>query len=59
MIFDRGYGKGSGLGLFFVREVLSITGLNIRETGLDGHGARFEISVPKGQYRFNPDGRSP
>jgi PAS domain S-box-containing protein len=52
MIFDRGYGKGTGLGLFLVREVLSITGMTIRETGISGHGTRFEIIVPKGAYRY-------
>jgi len=52
MIFDRGYGKKTGLGLFLVREVLSITGMTIRETGVPGKGARFEITVPKGEYRF-------
>jgi PAS domain S-box-containing protein len=53
MIFDRGYGKHTGLGLFLVREVLSITGLTIKETGEQNRGARFEISVPKGNYRFD------
>jgi PAS domain S-box-containing protein len=52
MIFDRGYGKGSGLGLFLVREVLSITGITIRETGIHGQRTRFDISVPKGAYRY-------
>jgi len=52
MIFDRGYGKNAGLGLFLVREVLSITGIGIRETGEPGKGARFEIAVPKNAYRF-------
>jgi PAS domain S-box-containing protein len=52
MIFDRGYGKGSGLGLFLVREVLSITGMTIRETGVRDKGTRFEIMVPRGVYRF-------
>ncbi len=55
MIFDRGYGKNSGLGLFLVREVLSITGMSIRETGEPGKGARFEIQVPRDGYRFTPD----
>lgn len=54
MIFDRGYGKGSGLGLFLVREVLSITGMTIRETGTPGRGTRFLITVPPGAYRFGP-----
>ncbi|MDD1694700.1 MAG: PAS domain S-box protein [Methanoregula sp.] len=53
-IFERGYGKNTGLGLFLVREILSITGITIRETGVAGEGARFEILVPKGACRF-PD----
>lgn len=52
MIFDRGYGKGSGLGLFLVREVLSITGMTIRETGMRGKGTRFEVLVLQGAYRI-------
>lgn len=51
-IFERGYGKNTGLGLFLVREILSITGITIRETGELGKGARFEMVVPKGAYRF-------
>ena len=50
-IFRRGVGKNTGLGLFLVREILSITGMSIRETGIPGKGARFEIVVPKGVYR--------
>ncbi|MCQ8894201.1 MAG: PAS domain S-box protein [Methanolinea sp.] len=50
-IFERGYGKGTGLGLFLAREVLSITGMSIRETGTEGSGARFEITVPRGMWR--------
>ena len=51
-IFNRGFGKNTGLGLFLVREILSITGITIKETGISGKGARFEISVPEGTYRF-------
>jgi len=32
VIFDRGYGKNTGHGLFLVREILSITGMTNRET---------------------------
>ncbi|MFA4824784.1 MAG: PAS domain S-box protein [Methanoregula sp.] len=53
-IFDRHYEEKKGLGLFLVREILSITGISIRETGEAGRGARFEIFVPKGVYRFSP-----
>lgn len=50
-VFDQGYGKNTGFGLFFIREVLAITGLSIRETGTFGSGAVFEITVPKGAWR--------
>ena len=50
-IFERGFKKSTGLGLFLTREILRITGIRIQETGIDGSGARFEIAVPKGMYR--------
>jgi len=55
LIFDREHGKNTGLGLFFVREALSITDMIIKETGVPGKGARFEILVPKDGYRFIPE----
>jgi PAS domain S-box-containing protein len=51
-IFERGFGKHTGLGLFLVREILGITGITIRETGSPGHGARFEMTVPEDRYRI-------
>jgi len=53
-LFERGFGKHTGLGLFLSREILAITGITITETGEPGKGARFEILVPKGAYRFSP-----
>jgi signal transduction histidine kinase len=50
-IFTKGFGKDSGLGLFLIREILSITGISITETGTQGKGARFEITVHDGNYR--------
>lgn len=51
-IFNREYFQLIGLDLYLAREILSITGITIRETGSYGTGARFEIHVPKGGYRF-------
>ncbi len=51
-IFRREYFKNTGFGLFLGREILAITNLTIRETGIPGKGVRFEIFVPKGTYRF-------
>jgi len=50
-IFARGFGKNTGLGLFLAREILTISGITIRETGVPGTGARFEMAVPKGIWR--------
>ena len=51
-LFMQGCGKHTGLGLFLSREILSITGITIAETSEPGKGARFEMNVPKGAYRF-------
>jgi len=51
-IFDRGFGKNTGLGLFLSREILLITGISIIETGEPGKGARFEMKIPKGAWRM-------
>jgi len=40
------------MGLFLIREILALTGISIRETGVPGSGARFEILVPEGKYRL-------
>ncbi len=58
-LFERGFGKNTGLGLFLVREILALTGITIRETSVGTGGARFEITVPEGAYRFRPDPAKP
>jgi len=51
-IFERGYGKNTGYGLFIIRDILDITGITIQETGTAGEGAQFDLLVPKGAFRF-------
>lgn len=52
-IFLRGESaRASVRGLFFVREILDITGITIHETGETGKGVQFEMVVPKGAYRL-------
>ena len=51
-IFNRGFYTNNGFGLLLSREILSLTGLSICETGIPGKGARFEIAVPAGMWRF-------
>ena len=50
-IFDYGYGRNTGFGLAFARDILSVTGITILEAGTAGRGARFEILVPAGAWR--------
>ena len=51
-IFDRDVGQNTGLGLFLARDILALTGITIRETGVPGEGVRFEMTVPPGEYRI-------
>ncbi len=56
LIFEKSVGKNTGLGLFLVRGILSITGMEIKETGKEGEGAKFEITIPAGNWRHvSPD----
>jgi PAS domain S-box-containing protein len=56
-IFQRDYGKHTGLGLFLAREICSVTGITLTETGDPGRGARFELFVPAGSYRSTGPGK--
>jgi signal transduction histidine kinase len=44
-------GRQCGYSLFLIKEILAVTGITIRENSRPGDGARFEITVPPGQYR--------
>ncbi|MDP3396544.1 MAG: PAS domain S-box protein [Methanoregula sp.] len=55
-IFQRGFGKNTGLGLALSKEILEITGISIAENGEPGKGARFEMVVPKGAWRMTGKG---
>ncbi|MDO9323325.1 MAG: HAMP domain-containing sensor histidine kinase, partial [Methanoregula sp.] len=52
-LFERGFGKNTGLGLYLSREILAITDIMILEAGEPGFGARFECRVPCGKFRYN------
>jgi len=50
-LFVRSLESDHGLGLFLSREILAITGITIVENGEVSKGARFEITVPAGNWR--------
>ena len=52
-IFKRGFGTNSGYGLFLIREILAITEIDIRETGVEGKGVRFEITLLPETWRYS------
>jgi len=51
-IFVRGVGKSNCYGLIFVHDILEISGICIRESGTPSGGARFEMEIPAGCFRF-------
>jgi PAS domain S-box-containing protein len=40
-------GKGSGYGLFMIKRICQVYGWTIRETGKQGKGAQFTMTIPK------------
>jgi signal transduction histidine kinase len=58
-VFERGYGKGTGWGLFLAKEILMFNGMTITETGEPGKGARFEIFIPKDHFREGGEPQAP
>lgn len=55
-IFLQGVGKNTGFGLFLAKEIISITGISIRENGEEGKGARFELIIPVQGFRMHQKG---
>jgi len=58
-IFREGYGKGTGYGLYLIQKICEAYGWTIRETGKQGKGAQFTMTIPKTtkngkeSYRFD------
>jgi PAS domain-containing protein/GNAT superfamily N-acetyltransferase len=48
-----------GCGLFLAHEILTLTGVSVRETGISGKGTRFEILVPPKGYRIDDSPQIP
>jgi PAS domain S-box-containing protein len=46
-IFEEGYGKHTGYGLYLIRKICEVYGWTISETGEQGKGVEFTIIVPK------------
>jgi len=46
-LFKEGVGKGTGYGLFMIKRIIEVYGWNIQETGIQGKGVKFVITIPK------------
>ena len=47
LIFKEGYGKGTGYGLYLIKKICATYGWTIWETGKQGKGAQFTLTIPK------------
>jgi len=46
-LFKEGYGKNTGYGLYLIRKMCEVYGWTISETGKQGEGVQFTITIPK------------
>jgi signal transduction histidine kinase len=46
-LFREGAGKGTGLGLFMIKRICEVYGWVIRETGKQGKGAQFTMTISR------------
>ncbi|MCK4933548.1 PAS domain S-box protein, partial [Candidatus Bathyarchaeota archaeon] len=54
-IFEKGYGKGTGYGLYFIKKMCEVYGWTIKETGKQSKGAQFTITIPKLNEKGKPN----
>ncbi len=48
-LFREGFGKGTGYGLFLMKRICEAYDWTIQETGKQGQGAQFTMTIPKGE----------
>ena len=46
-LFQEGYGKGTGFGLYLIKRICEGYGWKIQETGEHGKGVQFTMTIPK------------
>jgi PAS domain S-box-containing protein len=53
-LFERGFGKGTGFGLYSMKRVCEGYGWTICEKGQLNEGVKFIITIPHGKYMITP-----
>jgi PAS domain S-box-containing protein len=51
-LFEKGFGKGTGFGLYMIKRIIEAYGWTIEENGKFGIGARFTIKIPENKFRL-------
>jgi PAS domain S-box-containing protein len=46
-LFQKGYGKGTGYGLYLIKRICISYGWTLQETGKQGEGAQFTMTIPQ------------
>jgi PAS domain S-box-containing protein len=50
-LFTKGYGKGTGLGLYLIKKIMEAYGWAIKETGELGKGAQFTMTIRRTNHK--------
>lgn len=56
-IFAKGFGYGTGLGLYLIKKIMAVYNWQIHETGIEGQGVKFVLTIPKDKYNLSSQQR--
>jgi PAS domain S-box-containing protein len=45
-LFQKGFGRGTGYGLYLISQICEVYGWTVQEKGAQGQGVRFEFTIP-------------
>ena len=54
-LFERGFGKGTGFGLYLIRKICEVYGWTVKENGQPGQGVQFEFTIPIEKVKHLPE----
>jgi PAS domain S-box-containing protein len=49
-LFQKGFGKGTGFGLYLIRKICEVYGWSVQEKGQLGIGVKFEFTLPSKKH---------
>lgn len=50
-LFQKGFGKGTGYGLYLIRKISEVYGWSVHEKGQQGKGVLFEFKIPSNKIK--------